>query len=152
MKYVWIEGHRDQYSVARMCRQLEVSRTGYCQWRQRRPSERSVANAALDVHIAAVHENSKRSYGRPRVVRGLRDGGIQSAIEASFGRTMSASGLLLRLHCPANSGEGGFWRFLAMAEAELPAAATWTILIGPPLLILSSRNCHDFGGRAALLQ
>jgi hypothetical protein len=34
--------------VAQMCRQLNVSRTGYCQWRKREPSERCLANAALD--------------------------------------------------------------------------------------------------------
>jgi putative transposase len=77
VKYVWIEGNRDRYSVARMCRQLEVSRTGYCQWRKREPSERSVANATLDVHVAAIHKSSNRSYGRPRIMRGLRDCGLQ---------------------------------------------------------------------------
>jgi putative transposase len=76
VKYVWIEGNRDRFRVARMCRQLEVSRTGYCQWRQRKPSERSVANAALDAQVAAIHQNSKRSYGRPRIVRSLRDCGV----------------------------------------------------------------------------
>ena len=76
MKYVWIEENRDRYSVARMCRQLEVSRTGYCQWRQRKPSERSVANAVLDAQVAAIHQSSKRSYGRPRIVRSLRDCGV----------------------------------------------------------------------------
>lgn len=76
MKYVWIEENRDRYSVARMCRQLEVSRTGYCQWRGRKPSERSVANAVLDAQVAAIHQSSKRSYGRPRIVRSLRDCGV----------------------------------------------------------------------------
>ncbi len=76
MKYVWIEANCDQYSVARMCRQLEVSRTGYCQWKKRDPSERSVANAALDARITAIYESSKRSYGRPRIVRSLRDCGV----------------------------------------------------------------------------
>jgi putative transposase len=76
VKYVWIEENRDRYSVARMCRQLEVSRTGYCQWRGRKPSERSVANAVLDAQVAAIHQSSKRSYGRPRIVRSLRDCGV----------------------------------------------------------------------------
>jgi len=40
VRYAWIEGHRDLFSVSRMCRQLEVSRTGYCQWRTRAPSDR----------------------------------------------------------------------------------------------------------------
>jgi len=77
VKYAWIEEHRDQFSVARMCRRLEVSRTGYCQWRTRPPSRRSVTNAVLDVRVAAIHAESKRSYGRPRIVRGLRDQGVQ---------------------------------------------------------------------------
>ena len=77
MKYAWIEEYRDQFSVTRMCRQLGVSRTGYCQWRTRAPSERAMANAALDARVAAMHAGSQRSYGRPRIVRGLRAQGIQ---------------------------------------------------------------------------
>ena len=77
MKYAWMEEHRDQFSVARMCRRLEVSRTGYCQWRTRRPSHRSETNAVLDARVAAIHADSKRSYGRPRIVRGLRDQGVR---------------------------------------------------------------------------
>ena len=81
MKYAWIEEHRDQYSVTRMCRQLEVSRTGYCQWKGRAPSTRSMANAVLDARVAAIHASSKRSYGRPRIVRELRDQGVQVSHE-----------------------------------------------------------------------
>ena len=81
MKYAWIEECRDQFSVTRMCRQLGVSRTGYCQWRTRAPSERSMANAALDARVAAMHAGSQRSYGRPRIVRGLREQGIQVSHE-----------------------------------------------------------------------
>ena len=77
MKYAWIEEKSDLYSVARMCRQLEVSRTGYCQWRTRPPSERSMANAALDTQVVAIHARSKRSYGRPRIVRDLHKQGVQ---------------------------------------------------------------------------
>jgi putative transposase len=76
VKYVWIEEHRDQFHVTRMCRQLEVSRTGYSQWRRRAPSDRSMANAALDAQVAAMHAGSHRSYGRPRIVRGLREQGV----------------------------------------------------------------------------
>ena len=71
MRYVWIEQHRDLFDVARMCRQLGVSRTGFCQWRQRAASARALANAALDVRVAALHAASKRSYGRPRLVSSL---------------------------------------------------------------------------------
>ena len=81
MKYAWIEEHCDLYSVTRMCRQLGVSRTGYCQWRTRPPSERSMANAVLDAQVAAIHAGSKRSYGRPRIVRDLHAQGVQASHE-----------------------------------------------------------------------
>ena len=77
MKYAWIEEHRDQFHVTRMSRLLGVSRSGYCQWRRRAPSDRAIANAALDAQVAAIHAGSQRSYGRPRIVRGLREQGIE---------------------------------------------------------------------------
>ncbi len=75
MRYAWIDAHRDQYPAARMCRLLGVSRTGFCQWRTRKPGDRSVANAALDAKVAALHAASRRAYGRPRIVRALRTQG-----------------------------------------------------------------------------
>ena len=81
MKYAWIKKHGDWFSVARMCRQLGVSRTGYCQWRTRAPSARSMANATLDAQVAAVHTGSRRSYGRPRIVRDLNAQGVSVSHE-----------------------------------------------------------------------
>jgi putative transposase len=81
VKYAWIAEHRDQFSVVRMCRLLEVSRTGYCQARNRRPSDRSKANEALDARVAAIHAETTRSYGRPRIVRRLRDQGVPASHE-----------------------------------------------------------------------
>jgi putative transposase len=75
VKYAWIDEHRDRFSVARMCRQLDVSRSGYCQWRARPPSNRSMANRALDARVAALHAESDRSYGRERIVRALAEQG-----------------------------------------------------------------------------
>ena len=77
MRYAWVEQHRDDYAASRMCRLLEVSRTGYLQWRNRPPSARAQANARLDAQVAAMHAASKRSYGRPRIVRGLREQGLR---------------------------------------------------------------------------
>jgi len=54
-----------------MCRLLNVSRTGYLQWRTRPPSDRTLANAALDAQVAVIHAESRQSYGRPRIVRAL---------------------------------------------------------------------------------
>jgi putative transposase len=81
VRYAWIEGHRDQFSVSRMCQLLEVSRSGYCQWRGRPPSERALSNAALDVRVAAIHAHSRRSYGRNRIAHGLRQQGLSVSHE-----------------------------------------------------------------------
>ena len=81
MKYAWIEANRDVFSVSRMCRQLDVSRTGYCQWRRREPSDRSRANERLDVQVAAIHRASDRSYGRERIHRRLRGEGTPASRE-----------------------------------------------------------------------
>jgi transposase InsO family protein len=71
VKYAWVAAHCDTYPVARLCRQLGVSRTGYCQWATREESDRSKANSALDTRVAALHAESDRSYGRPRIVEAL---------------------------------------------------------------------------------
>lgn len=76
MRYAWIETHGDRFEVARMCRQLEVSRTGYYQWLRRPTSPRVQANDALDAHVAAIHAEHRCRYGRPRIVRELRERGL----------------------------------------------------------------------------
>jgi putative transposase len=55
MRYAWIEEHRDAFGIARMCGLLEVSRSGYCQWRERAPSDRARSNAALDAAVSKLH-------------------------------------------------------------------------------------------------
>ncbi|GGD70083.1 transposase [Caballeronia grimmiae] len=81
MKYAWIDEHRDQYSITRLCHILTVSRSGYCQWRNRGPSQRAQANAVLDREVAAIHRASRGSYGRPRIVRQLRTQGQPASAE-----------------------------------------------------------------------
>ena len=81
MKYAWIEEHSDGYAVSRLCRVLEVSRTGFSQWQGRPPSKRQLANAALDAQVATIHAESRQSYGRLRIVRELRDLGRPAGAE-----------------------------------------------------------------------
>jgi len=81
VRYAWIEKHRDHFSSTRMCGLLEVSRSGYCQWPTRTPSRRALANAALDAQVAAIHAASRRSYGRNRIARGLRQQGLPAGHE-----------------------------------------------------------------------
>lgn len=81
MKYAWIDNNRDLYPIARLCRLLEVSRSGYLQWRDRPPSRRARANVLLDAQVAAVHAQSGGSYGRLRVLHALRAAGVHAGHE-----------------------------------------------------------------------
>jgi len=54
-----------------MCRVLKVSRSGFCAWRTRPECEQATSRRRLIGIIKEVHEESKRSYGSPRVHREL---------------------------------------------------------------------------------
>ncbi|MGF6214015.1 putative transposase [Comamonas sp. 4034] len=50
-----------------MCKHLQVSTSGYYEWRSRSPSARQLANAALCAQITQIHQASDATYGAPRV-------------------------------------------------------------------------------------
>ena len=50
-----------------MCRVLEVSRSGFYAWLQRKPSAQARSDAALKEQIVAIHESSRATYGAPRI-------------------------------------------------------------------------------------
>jgi transposase InsO family protein len=56
-----------EFPLARLCQTLEVSRSGYYAWQTRKPSRRQVANEKLLPLIVQAHEQSRRTYGSPRV-------------------------------------------------------------------------------------
>jgi putative transposase len=72
MKYTFIDAHRAEFQVQRMCRVLGVQRSGYYAWRKRAPSDREQANQALLALIRAEHTASRKTYGSPRIQVVLR--------------------------------------------------------------------------------
>ena len=56
-----------------MCRVLELSRSGFYAWQGRAPSARAVRDQALMRRIEAIHEDSRGTYGAPRIHAELRD-------------------------------------------------------------------------------
>lgn len=59
-----------------MCRALGVSPSGYYAWCEREPSERAKADAELTRKIHVIHEQSRSTYGVPRVHAVLAADGI----------------------------------------------------------------------------
>jgi putative transposase len=66
---------QDEYPIAPLCAALQVTRSGYHAWAQRRPGPRAQANAALLPLIEQAHRESRRTYGSPRVHQWLRHRG-----------------------------------------------------------------------------
>ena len=60
-----------------MCEVLEVSKSGYYAWCNRPPSARSQENERLSQHIAVIHQESRQTYGAPRIHATLNSRGFQ---------------------------------------------------------------------------
>jgi len=64
-----------EYPIEQLCRTLSVTRSGYHAWAGRRPGPRAQANAALWPLIEQAHQESRQTYGSPRVYRWLQQRG-----------------------------------------------------------------------------
>lgn len=73
-----VEQLSDRIPVSQLCRELPISRSGYCAWRKRRtapPCQWRQEDARLLPLIEAAHKASRGAYGYPRVCLALRDEG-----------------------------------------------------------------------------
>ena len=95
MRFQFIEDHRDEFPITRMCKVLEVSRSGYYAWRGRPPSEREMANQALYKQIKAVYNQTHGTYGSPRIYQELKKQGVTCS-ENRVARLMRLRGLQAR--------------------------------------------------------
>ena len=77
------------------CPLLGVSRSGYYRWRQRAPSRRQSEDARITEELKTAFAQSRRTYGRPRLMRSLRARGHCHG-ERRIGRLMRAAGLCAR--------------------------------------------------------
>ena len=59
-------------SVAAVCRAFELPRSTVYARRKRPMSKRERANVCLDVDVAAIHVESEKRYGSPRIYRALK--------------------------------------------------------------------------------
>jgi putative transposase len=74
--YKLIEAERTNFPIPLMCRLLGVSKSGYYDWRDRQPSNRSREDAALSAKIRQIHRRSRETYGCPRIHAELRSVGV----------------------------------------------------------------------------
>ena len=69
MIYAFIETHRAEFDLGVMLRVLEVSKSGYFDWRGRRPQRaaRAEQDSSLTERIKVVHQRSRGRYELDRV-------------------------------------------------------------------------------------
>ncbi len=78
MRYDFIQTHEEMHPIKKMCVSLEVSRSGYYAWRNRKPSQREQANQKMVKKIKRIHETSRKTYGSPRVHATLKMQGVKA--------------------------------------------------------------------------
>jgi transposase InsO family protein len=94
-KYQFVHDHASQYAVAMLCRMLGVSRSGYYAWRTRPESRHRQADRTLSGQILAIHEQSRRTYGSPRVHAELQEHGVRCSAKR-VARLMRLAGIRAR--------------------------------------------------------
>ena len=95
MRYGFIQDHLEVWPVRTMCRVLRVSTSGFYTWRRRPVSARAQRRQDLAEKAREIHENSKRTYGSPRVHRQLEEEGYNCNVK-TVAKLMAANELIAR--------------------------------------------------------
>jgi len=99
VRFAFIQAEKAHFPVTVLCQALGVSRAGFYAWATRPASARVQADRCLAVEIAAIHAESRRRYGSPRVHAELRARGHRTG-RKRVGRLMHAGGLAARRRRP----------------------------------------------------
>jgi len=78
-----------------LCRMLEVSRAGYYAWRRRPVSAREQRRVELTARIHAAHQDSRGTYGSPRITVELKAAGV-AVSENTVAKYMRAGDIRVR--------------------------------------------------------
>jgi len=77
VRYRFIQEHQKELPVKKMCQILQVSRSGYYDWKSRKPSLRQKRHSKLLEQIRQAHQQSRQLYGSPRIHAQLKDKGVK---------------------------------------------------------------------------
>lgn len=96
MIFAFIEAEKADFPISFMCKQLDVSPSGFYEWRaaQANPAPRTVANAELVERMRQIHALSRGTYGSPRMFDELVDGDGRQVSLNRVARLMRANGIV----------------------------------------------------------
>lgn len=75
MKYEFMQAYAEEFSIERMSKVFNVSRSGYYGFMNAELSTRAQENERLHQAIKKIHEASRQTYGSPRIFAELREDG-----------------------------------------------------------------------------
>lgn len=81
-----------EHSIHTLCTVLGASRSGFYAWLKPKPSQRAEQNQHLRTKIALIHEQTRQTYGSPRMTIELREQG-ENVSRNRVARLMRADGL-----------------------------------------------------------
>jgi putative transposase len=76
VRYQFIQEQQQQFSLAALCRAMQVCRGGFYAWKKRGKSVRQQQNETLTEQIKTAYEQSDETYGSPRIFVELKEAGI----------------------------------------------------------------------------
>ncbi len=92
MRYAFIRDQARNYPVIVMCDVLDVSVSGYYDWRNRTPSQTQLNRDALANEIQSIHAEMKWRYGSPRIHAELKARGHNCNVK-TVARIMKSLGI-----------------------------------------------------------
>src|SRR5215470_13362081 len=95
VRFRFIATEKAEFPVRLLCRTLQVSRAGFYAWQRRKPAVRTGADERLGLEIAAIHGQSRRCYGSPRIHAELRARGHRTS-RKRVARLMRTRGLVAK--------------------------------------------------------
>lgn len=95
MKFAFIREHRRTFPITALCTMLGVSRSGFHASCGRALSPRRRSDGVLALHVAAVQQRSRGTYGSPRIHAELRAQGVRVG-RKRIARLMRENGLQTR--------------------------------------------------------
>jgi putative transposase len=79
VKYAWIDGVRDTYPLAELCRVLSVSTSGFADWKSCEGPTQWLSDEQLLALIRSMHAEFKGCYGSPRMLEELKARGFPAS-------------------------------------------------------------------------
>jgi len=77
VRFQYLKENQKKYNIKKACKTLNISRSGFYKYLQRKPPNRTLENEVLGAEIKQIFDEHKRRYGSVRIARDLEKRGIK---------------------------------------------------------------------------